>query len=402
MSDGEAVSVKIFVSYRRADSSGHVGWLCEALGDEFGEHNIFRDLTGIRAAHDFTVAVVKAIEDAHVVVAVVGPAWLRGRLISRMVRREDWVFRELESARALGKHILPVLVNGAKMPSSASLPKSVRFFSNLNAIQLRDDSWDTGVGHLTKEIVELAKAPPLPVPASASGVQPELSGRWTRRIAVAVGTGILGAGTALLWPKPTPRDPIQPFVRITTTRADGRVFVQTGVLVSPTGHIVTVTPDSLTRPVSRVHTSDGLEYSGRIVKQKRLPNRSMVAVLQIPLTGAAHARLSEREIEPGANIVAWGAIEGKQNFQPFSARVDSVSQGMLYYQRLEEQWYGLMGAPIMDRSDNAVIGFHIGSAPPEVTSAYGYALRSLSLQALLHQTRIRIETSDPSIATETP
>src|ERR687895_314791 len=73
---------RIFISYRRDDSAGHVGRLWDALraGLEgqpgFSEDQIFMDIDAIEPGVDFREAIRKALEASDVFLAVIGRGWL--------------------------------------------------------------------------------------------------------------------------------------------------------------------------------------------------------------------------------------------------------------------------------------------------------------------------------------
>ncbi len=49
---------KIFISYRRDDSSGHAGRLYDRLSDHFGPDQVFMDLDTIKPGHPCGAPVV--------------------------------------------------------------------------------------------------------------------------------------------------------------------------------------------------------------------------------------------------------------------------------------------------------------------------------------------------------
>jgi hypothetical protein len=68
---------KIFISYRREDSSGWTGRIYDRLADYFGEANVFMDVTGIEPGLDFVEAINEAVGSCDVLLAVIGPGWLK-------------------------------------------------------------------------------------------------------------------------------------------------------------------------------------------------------------------------------------------------------------------------------------------------------------------------------------
>ena len=75
---------------------------------------------------------------------VVGPHWLaatdaQGR--RRLDDPGDFVRLEIELALAGGVAVVPVLVEGAKMPAAAELPPSLAAFARCQAVELSDQRW---------------------------------------------------------------------------------------------------------------------------------------------------------------------------------------------------------------------------------------------------------------------
>jgi hypothetical protein len=407
MTDVEsAAPIRVCLSYRRSDS-GHTGWLCDALADEFGKENVFRDRTGIRAAHDFTVEIANALEKANVVVAVVGHEWLRGGVLGRLRRQEDWVFRELEFARGHRKHVLPVLLNGAKMPGRRSLPPALRFFARLNAVPLRDESWDADVREIVRTVRELAKLPP---PETAdplkAGARRSASRGWIAGAALAT----LAILTWALWPKPEPRpepEPrmgagpaIQPYVNISTVEDGDTVPKQTGVLVSTAGHVLTIMgdPPAATDTIV-IRTSDGRFHPASVVRHQPNPDtatlNTTLVLFRIERADATPAlRISEILPQPREEIVIWGMRREKPDPQAFSGQVDSAANGIIHYRRLETQGFGLMGAPMIDRANGEMVGLHVGSRMAENrTEAFGYGSQALRIRDFLRQAGVPAEAA---------
>jgi len=133
---------EIFVSYRRSDSSGVVGRIIDRLVVHFGKERIFRDLDGIEFGQDFGEVIFATLKQVKVVLVVIGDDWVKaadeqgGR---RLEIASDWVRLELAAALDAGKHIIPVLVEGAEMPVADQLPLELRPLTSRNAARVRDD-----------------------------------------------------------------------------------------------------------------------------------------------------------------------------------------------------------------------------------------------------------------------
>jgi TIR domain/PKD domain len=197
--------LSIFVSYRRTDRPGHAGRVRDALRRTFGNDAVFYDVATIRGGADFAVAIKQAIEKSSVVIAIIGPDWGRFGLRDRLLSRRDWVRFEIEHARQAGKPILPIVVAGAGMPRN--LPASLGFLSTINAVSLRDESWDNDVDQLIERLPAFSQIPAdsgwTPAAAPDSGLK--------RGIAIAsVALVVLAAAWVMprVWNRPpSPPDP---------------------------------------------------------------------------------------------------------------------------------------------------------------------------------------------------
>jgi hypothetical protein len=68
---------RVFISYRRDDSAGHAGRLFDRLAERFGAQCVFRDVDTLSAGEDFHAALRPRIQDADLLLALIGPGWLR-------------------------------------------------------------------------------------------------------------------------------------------------------------------------------------------------------------------------------------------------------------------------------------------------------------------------------------
>ena len=131
----------IFISYRREDSEGYVGRLCDRLSQKFGSKAIFRDINAIKPGENFVHAIDGALENSRAVVVVIGPRWLEV-LNQRLARgTEDYVRYEI--SRALRKHqVIPVLVGHASMPGKSQLPNDLSELAFRNAVEISESRFD--------------------------------------------------------------------------------------------------------------------------------------------------------------------------------------------------------------------------------------------------------------------
>ena len=158
---GEAVKLKIFLSYRRDDASGHAGHLFDDL-TELGRYDVFMDIEKIGAGLAFKQAIDGALASCDVFLALIGRRWLDaqdsdGRV--RLENPEDLV--RLEVGRALAREdvrVVPVLVQDVEMPSSEALPEPLKALAERNAHPISDRRWRYDVGQLVVALDEIAAA----------------------------------------------------------------------------------------------------------------------------------------------------------------------------------------------------------------------------------------------------
>lgn len=142
----------VFISYRRSDTTGEAGRLADSLENLLGTACVFRDADDIPAGEDFAVFLQRELAGTEVTVVLIGKKWL-AELNRRLSRSErDFVRIEIATALKLGKRVIPVLLQGAELPSAASLPDDLRALVNRQAINLRDEAWTADAGRLANAI----------------------------------------------------------------------------------------------------------------------------------------------------------------------------------------------------------------------------------------------------------
>jgi len=152
----------IYLSYRRRESVAYAGRLFDHLSRHFGPGSVFMDIGGIARGQDFAQAIESALNACEVVLVLIGNAWVSctgqdGR--RRLDDPRDWV--RLEVAAALRRDILvvPVLIDGARLPDPASLPEELRPLCQRHACELSDLRWSFDVGELVKGLEKVVCLP---------------------------------------------------------------------------------------------------------------------------------------------------------------------------------------------------------------------------------------------------
>ena len=149
----------VFLSYRRSDASGHAGRICDDLERHFNFPLVFHDIDSIKAGTDFVQALEQAIAAARVVIVLIGDAWLNATTddgTRRLDDPADHVRREVAMAlQNTALTVVPVLVEGAAMPTEQELPASLHLLARLQAIELSDNRWEYDMAHLM-QVLEAA------------------------------------------------------------------------------------------------------------------------------------------------------------------------------------------------------------------------------------------------------
>src|SRR5262245_5795866 len=119
-------SSRIFISYRRDDSAGHVLALLPALRRHFGDR-IFKDTENIPFGVDYHEFISSVLATCSVMLAIIGRDWLTIQDPKLKMRRLDNVEDPLrfEVTTALKNErirVIPVLVDRGVMPNREDLP----------------------------------------------------------------------------------------------------------------------------------------------------------------------------------------------------------------------------------------------------------------------------------------
>jgi len=178
---------RIFLSYRRDDTSGYAGRLYDRLVARFGAESIFRDIDALAPGIDFVEAIETAVASCRAVVVLIGREWLRvttpgGR--RRLDDPDDFVVLEIAAALGRGIRIIPVLVEEATMPVTAELPAPIARLGRFNALEISDTRWDYDVERLIDALDDTvtppahagAPGPARPAPSAPAPPEPSPGG----------------------------------------------------------------------------------------------------------------------------------------------------------------------------------------------------------------------------------
>ncbi len=176
---------RVFISYRREETAYAAISLFDRLADRFGRSQIFKDIDSIQLGDDFVEVITTAVGSCDVLLALIGDQWLtitdeQGR--ARLDNPDDFVRLEIEAALNRNIRVIPILVEGARMPRPDQLPPSLAKLVRRNALELNPGHFDFDTSRLLKVLdTTLADATQQRNLAKTyqRAVDAEAAGEWT-------------------------------------------------------------------------------------------------------------------------------------------------------------------------------------------------------------------------------
>jgi TIR domain len=141
---------RIFITYRREDTSSQAGRLYDWLGDHYGSDAVFKDVDSIDPGRPWRRAIDDAVNSSDVVIAVIGPRWLPE--LKERSPGDDYVRYELEVALQKDRRVIPLLVNGASMPSPEELPETLKSLTERQAFDVSDARFKSDIDELLRRL----------------------------------------------------------------------------------------------------------------------------------------------------------------------------------------------------------------------------------------------------------
>jgi len=143
----------VFVSYQRADTL----FAAHAIGYAMrgAAHEAFIDTGSIGGGDLYPQVISNAVSNTNLMLALIGPSFD----FARLHEPTSVVAYEWRRAQFHGIAVVPVLVDGGRIPSDAELPAELRWFTKRNAYSLRRVSFSDDVSALIDAIPVLAALP---------------------------------------------------------------------------------------------------------------------------------------------------------------------------------------------------------------------------------------------------
>jgi hypothetical protein len=183
-------AAQIFISYRRDDAAGYARAVYDELARHFGADRVFIDVDDIDAGERFAEVIQRAMGESQVLLVLIGKRWQGERegAAPRLRDPNDLVRKEVASGLARGMVVVPLLLDGAAMPTEAQLPDELRALAQRNALEIGNTRFAADLERLVAALRETLGEPALPAS------RPVATFGW-----LLAGTALVAAIAATLW-----------------------------------------------------------------------------------------------------------------------------------------------------------------------------------------------------------
>jgi hypothetical protein len=199
------MALKVFISYRRDDSAGHTGRLYDRLRTEFGQ-DLFMDVDTIPLGTNFVKVLGEAVGSCNVLLAVIGSDWLDTRDqdgTRRLDNPDDFVRIEIGTALKRDIPLIPILLEGTRMPRADQLPTDLKELSQRNALDVRHASFHRDMDKLIRELRSM-QPNPAPAVSTHAAATPVFAEKWTLAKAFAYFDGAVPRNPRWSWSARSP------------------------------------------------------------------------------------------------------------------------------------------------------------------------------------------------------
>jgi len=152
------VGFDVFINYRTPDMAFGAAATYELLAERFGKERVFLDNQSMAPGDDYPQALRAALETVRVLLVLIGPNWFvadagTGRPL--IEHDADWVRREIRRALERAVPIVPVLLDGARLPDPARLPADIRRLVHFQATEVRHHRLGADIDRLSHRLADL-------------------------------------------------------------------------------------------------------------------------------------------------------------------------------------------------------------------------------------------------------
>ena len=164
-SQQEGPRPRIFLFCRTADNSHGPRLLIKSLEDKYDEDQVFYDLQKMTGGDPVASRICDAIASADVVLALIGPKFVRKADAPGI----DWVEFELNTAHEADKPVIPILDGATPLPKR--LPEGLVWLGGLSHMKLRTQDHDTDISKVCAAIAKKTATVPPTAKATAESLR---------------------------------------------------------------------------------------------------------------------------------------------------------------------------------------------------------------------------------------
>jgi hypothetical protein len=149
------MATKVFISYRREDSAGHAGRVHDRLVREFGSDLLFMDVDGIPLGANFVKVLGEEVAKCDALLAMIGPGWLDAHDENgkrRLENPDDFVRIEIGTALKRAIPVIPILLEGTRIPKAHQLPDDLKELPLRNGLDVRHASFPQDMERLVRAL----------------------------------------------------------------------------------------------------------------------------------------------------------------------------------------------------------------------------------------------------------
>jgi hypothetical protein len=152
---GRTKSNSIFINYRRNLAFKDARLLQKALARSFGVNRVFLDVSGVDGGEHWLQKIEQQVDASCAMLVLITKGWadaLNDKGERRIDNPNDWVRFEIGRALARGIPVVPVVIDGAEMPSIAELPPNLAPLTFVQALSVNMNSFDEDVERIARRL----------------------------------------------------------------------------------------------------------------------------------------------------------------------------------------------------------------------------------------------------------
>lgn len=146
---------KLFISYRRDDAKAEARSIYQHMAQAFGADRLFMDVDSIQKGLDFGEVLETTLRQTAVMIVVMGRTWLTATDESgrrKLDEPADYVHMEIATALANALPVIPVRVDGARLPRSEELPAALRSLTRRQGTVVTHENFDSDIHGLEADV----------------------------------------------------------------------------------------------------------------------------------------------------------------------------------------------------------------------------------------------------------